>query len=102
MLVVLPSGLKDIRNMICRKLLALLFFLLSCAAAQARDLRVIAEAFPTIAEVDAKGTMQGVGIEIVRAIAGKLHMPMTISVVPWGRSLQQMQHGEADILIGPY
>jgi polar amino acid transport system substrate-binding protein len=88
--------------MYCRKLLALLFLLLSCAGAQARDLRVIAEAFPTIAEVDSKGVMQGVGIEIVRAIAAKLHMPMTISVVPWGRSLQQMQHGEADILIGPY
>jgi polar amino acid transport system substrate-binding protein len=71
-------------------------------AAEARGLRVIAEGFPTIAEVDANGTLRGVGVEVVRAIAAKLQMPITISVVPWGRSLEQMQHGDADILIGPY
>jgi polar amino acid transport system substrate-binding protein len=88
--------------MYCRNLLALLFLLLSCAGAQARDLRVIAEGFPTIAEVDADGTLGGVGIEVMRAVAAKLKMPISISVIPLGRSLQQMQHGDADILIGPY
>lgn len=88
--------------MYCRNLLAVLFLLLSCASTQARDLRVIAEGFPTIAEVDASGMMSGVGIEVVRAVAAKLKMPISISVIPLGRSLQQMEHGEADILIGPY
>lgn len=85
-----------------RNLLALLFLLLTWTTAEARGLRVIAEGFPTIAEVDAKGALSGVGVDVVRAIAAKLKMPITISVVPWGRSLEQMQHGEADILIGPY
>jgi polar amino acid transport system substrate-binding protein len=88
--------------MLCRKMLAVLILLISGTPAEARDLRVIADAFPTIAEVDANGAMRGVGIEIVRTIADKLKLPITITVIPWGRSLQQMLHGDADILIGPY
>ncbi|HVJ40063.1 MAG TPA: transporter substrate-binding domain-containing protein [Dongiaceae bacterium] len=72
------------------------------AGADARELRVIAEAFPTIAEKAPDGSLSGVGVEITRAIAAKLNLPMTITVFPWGRSLAEMQRGEADILIGPY
>jgi polar amino acid transport system substrate-binding protein len=97
-----PDHYWDSRSMYRRNSLALLFLLLSCMAADARGLRVIAEGFPTIAEVDVNGTLRGVGVDVLRAIAVKLKMPITISVVPWGRSLDQMQHGEADILIGPY
>ena len=98
---------KDAELVHWRNLLAAFFLIASCATvdcatAGARDLRVIAEAFPTIAEASPDGTMRGVGIEVLRAVADKLKMPVTISVIPWGRSLEQMQRGEADILIGPY
>jgi polar amino acid transport system substrate-binding protein len=68
----------------------------------ARGLRVIAEAFPTIAEVAPDGSLRGVGVEIVQQIAARLGTPISIAIIPWGRSLAQMQHGDADILIGPY
>ncbi|HVI92199.1 MAG TPA: transporter substrate-binding domain-containing protein [Dongiaceae bacterium] len=75
---------------------------LASASAEARELRAIAEVFPTIAEVAPDGGLRGVGVEVVRQIAATLGMPITIKIVPWGRSLAQMQHGNADILIGPY
>jgi polar amino acid transport system substrate-binding protein len=83
-------------------MLALLFMVTRIVAGEARDLRVIAESFPTIAEAGSDGVLKGVGVDVIRLIAERLHQSITISVVPWGRSLQQMQHGEADILLGPY
>jgi polar amino acid transport system substrate-binding protein len=88
--------------MYCKTLLALLFMVTSITSAKARDLRVIAESFPTIAEAGSDGVLKGVGIDVIRLIAERLHQPITVSVIPWGRSLQQMQHGDADILVGPY
>jgi len=76
--------------------------LLASAGADARQLRAIAEAFPTIAEMAPDGSLHGVGVEIVQQVAARLGMPISITIIPWGRSLAQMQHGDADILIGPY
>ncbi len=78
-----------------------LLFLLCCPLLQAAPLRFVGSDFPGIVQPGAPQP-RGVAADMIRALCQREQLVCSIQLLPWPRAQAMLQHGQADVLIGPY
>ncbi|MDD0845215.1 substrate-binding periplasmic protein [Pseudomonas sp. Gutcm_11s] len=68
----------------------------------ARELLVVGTSFPQVYERDASGDFTGLAPAVLRRLAAELGGELRFELYPWARAQRMVEHGEADILVGPY
>lgn len=58
--------------------------------------------FSHIFEQGADGQWQGLGVDVLRALAARAGDTIVFRLYPWPRAQAMVERGQADILIGPY
>ncbi|WP_394559771.1 substrate-binding periplasmic protein [Aquipseudomonas alcaligenes] len=87
------------------KLCSLLLLLccgLFAGALPARELLVVGTSFPQVYERNAAGDFTGLAPAVLRRLAAELGGELRFELYPWARAQRMVEHGEADILVGPY
>lgn len=70
--------------------------------AAAAELLVVGTEFSKVYEQAPNGDWRGLGVDIVRALAQRAGDTVRFQIYPWPRAQAMVQHGRADILVGPY
>ncbi|MEH6473973.1 MAG: transporter substrate-binding domain-containing protein [Halopseudomonas sp.] len=73
----------------------LVFSLLCSNASYAENLKFVAFQYPPLVYQE-NGEVIGVATELVRAVFKQIGVPIEIEILPWARSLQYLQSGQAD------
>ncbi len=72
-------------------------------AAQGAEWRVVGTQFARVFEPDASGeTAMGLAADVLRAVAARTGDTVHFKLYPWARAQAMVEHGEADVLVGPY
>jgi len=58
--------------------------------------------FSRIFEQGADGQWQGLGVDVLRALAARAGDTVVFQLYPWPRAQAMVERGQADILVGPY
>ncbi|EAR08642.1 ABC transporter, periplasmic substrate-binding protein, putative [Reinekea sp. MED297] len=64
--------------------------------------QVVVTDFPYITETNTQGQSIGLGVELLEKISAVTGFDYQITHVPFKRALRMMEHGQADIFVGPY
>lgn len=80
----------------------LFLFLVLATAAQARELRVAGTHFAHVFELAPNGEYIGLGADLIREISKRTGDTVRFAIYPWVRAQALVEHGKADILVGPY
>jgi len=95
------SGPRGVRRYVLAAWLALFCACGQAAAEPSREQTPLIvsqdHAWPPFAFLDAKGEPQGLLIDIWREVGTRLGRPVEFRLVDWGRSIEQVRDGEADI-----
>ncbi len=70
--------------------------------AQTAPLRVAGTRFEGVYERQPDGEFSGLGVEVVRLLAGRMGREVNFEMFPWRRAQQRVSMGLADVLVGPY
>ncbi len=78
-----------------------------CAAwaamgANAQELLAVGTSFPRLFVPAAGGTVEGLGVDLLQAVARQRGWQLRFELYPWPRAQAMVEHGQAQILIGPY
>ncbi|MES2049705.1 MAG: transporter substrate-binding domain-containing protein [Pseudomonadota bacterium] len=74
----------------------------SCPSTYSADVLVVGTEFAQIFERDASGEFNGLGVEIIRALAKQSGDTVTFQIFPWARAQWMVENNQAQILVGPY
>ena len=83
----------------------LLALLLSAAVPQAvhaEQRLAVGTSFSRIFEQGADGQWRGLGVDVLRVLAGRAGDTILFQLYPWPRAQAMVERAQADILIGPY
>ncbi|HLA31473.1 MAG TPA: transporter substrate-binding domain-containing protein [Pseudomonas sp.] len=76
--------------------------LLQAAPLAARELLAIGTGFPRVFEQQAAGGYGGLATSVLREALEPLGYRLRFELHPWARAQHMVEHGQGDILIGPY
>ena len=88
-----------------RTIRTLLLTLLACfglTALQARELLAVGTQFPRVFAANEEGQPVGMAVDLLKQAATSQGHQIRFELYPWLRAQQMVEHGLADILIGPY
>lgn len=76
-------------------------WLLACLPLQAATLRFVGTEFPGVLQA---GSPQpyGLAMAVINTLCQREQLSCTVTLLPWSRAQSAVQHGQADVLIGPY
>ncbi|MFN4236311.1 MAG: substrate-binding periplasmic protein [Vogesella sp.] len=75
--------------------------LLACLPLHAAPLRFVGTEFPGILQASSAGAY-GLAVDVIDTLCQREQLQCKIELLPWPRAQSRVQHGLADILIGPY
>ncbi|MEP1448429.1 MAG: transporter substrate-binding domain-containing protein [Paraglaciecola sp.] len=70
--------------------------------AKSNEILFVGSNFPAILQQSNQGEVSGLAADIIDHIMSSLNMPYKIIIVPWKRAQTMIEHGQADVIIGPY
>jgi polar amino acid transport system substrate-binding protein len=82
--------------------LGLILILTLPMQARAEQVRVVGSTFGKVFERTPDGEFVGLGVDLVRAIAARTGDTVIFEIYPWPRAQMLVEHGIADVLLGPY
>ncbi|MGI2066678.1 substrate-binding periplasmic protein [Shewanella sp. MF08487] len=73
-----------------------------CVTTQSKELLAVGTSFNQIFELQPNGEYTGLGVDILNRFAEQTNVTIHYQIIPWRRAQSMVEHGQADILIGPY
>ena len=70
--------------------------------AKAQELLAVGTSFPRLFMPAAGGAVEGLAVDLLQAVAQQRGWQLRFEIYPWPRAQAMVEHGQAQILIGPY